>query len=553
MKPFRLCKVYLSSQKYSLLGYVAIVLASTIISILTPYIIGDFLDTLISGADMGVILRFGIIFGGLSLLKIIKGYITAIMNTKMQIKMSYNLNRDTIKHIQGLSLSYINQKDSAYLSQRVGDDANSLISFCISILRNIITNTIMVIVPFVILLTMNWLIAVLMLGFVAVYMALYFAFKKPLYTAGFAHREALAKFFSKILEQLRYAKLIKLNSIQDKMIKRADDSFAHQRDTALHNQKINYFYNSADGIISTIAQISLFVIGGLHVLAGNFTIGMFTIFTSYFNMMLGACRYFFSLGGAYQRTMVAHDRIREILDQKPESQGEKLITNIEKIELQNVNFSYNGNAKKQTVTGINALFNKGYIYVITGPNGAGKSTLINLLLGMYIDEYKGSITYNGIDIRNINMVAARRDQLGFAEQEPQLINDTIRYNLSFGKSLNEKLSNLIDILNMNDFIAEHSLDYVLNEKTTNTSGGEKQKIAILKVLSKDPDVMVFDEPSSALEKGTVEKFMEYLHQIKKDKIIIIITHDEIIKAQCDINLKIDSTKPTGYISYSERH
>ncbi|MCL2360273.1 MAG: ATP-binding cassette domain-containing protein [Defluviitaleaceae bacterium] len=136
------------------------------------------------------------------------------------------------------------------------------------------------------------------------------------------------------------------------------------------------------------------------------------------------------------------------------------------------------------------------------------------------------------------MVAVRRDHIGFAEQEPQLTNDTIRYNLGFGDALNKKLGNLMDILNMNDFIAEHGLDYELNEKTTNTSGGEKQKIAILKVLNKDPDVMVFDEPSSALEKGTAESFMAYLHQIKKDKIIIIITHDEIVKAQCNIVLSV---------------
>ncbi|MCL2360274.1 MAG: ABC transporter ATP-binding protein/permease [Defluviitaleaceae bacterium] len=388
MKPFRLCKSYLLSQKYSLLCYVAIVLASTAISILTPYIIGDFLDTLISGADMGVIVCFGIIFGGLSLLRIIKGYITAIINTKMQMKMSYGLNRDAIRHIQRLSLSYINQKDSAYLSQRINGDANSLVGFCISVLRNIITNTIMVIVPFIILLNMNWLIAVLMLGFVGVYMALYFAFRKPLYNASFAQKEAMARFLSKLLEQLRYIKLIKINSIQERMIKKADDSYTNLSGTAIHNQKINYFYNSADGTISTIAQISLFVIGGLQVLASNFTIGMFTIFTSYFNMMLGACRYFFNLGGTYQNTMVAHDRIQEILDQKPESQGNQLLYNIGKIELQNVGFSYNTNFTRQAITSINASFHKGNIYGITGPNGAGKSTLINLLLGMYIDDMR---------------------------------------------------------------------------------------------------------------------------------------------------------------------
>jgi len=543
MKPFRLCKPYLKTQKYSLLTYVILTFSSVIISILSPYIIGDFIDTLISEASIRVIVRFCVIFGGLNVLRIMKNYITNYMNTKMQLEMSYSLNIDVIKHIQSLSLSYSSQLDSAYLSQRIGGDTNNLISFCISVFKNIITNTITIFVPFIILLTMNWFIAILMLGFLGVYMILYFAFKKHLYKAVHIYRECQAKFFAMLLDQIRYIKLIKLNSIQNEMINRADDSYYKMKRSAIHNQKIGYLYNSADGIISTVAQISLFVIGGIQVLAGNFTIGMFTIFTSYFNMMLGACRYFFSLGSAYQNTLVAHDRICEIFEQKPECNGVKIISNIEKIEFQNVVFSYTNSINTQVVQGFNKSFSKGTIYGIVGENGAGKSTLINLLVGMYVDEYEGHIFINNINIRDINMTSVRRNLIGFSEQEPQLINETIAYNLCFGETLIDNMSNHIDTLNMKDFVSKHGFDYILNEKNTNTSGGEKQKIAILKVLYKDPEVMIFDEPSSALDKSTIEKFMMYLHKIKRDKMIIIVTHDDVVKEFCDsvINIATIST------------
>ena len=148
MKPFNLTKPYLLSQKYTLILYITIIISTSTISILSPYIIGDFLDALIAGGSVYVILRFCAIFGGLNILRIIIGYITSIINIKMQTQMSYNLNREVIEHIQGLSLSYTNKNDSAYLSQRIGGDSVSLIAFCISILQSITSNVIMLIIPF---------------------------------------------------------------------------------------------------------------------------------------------------------------------------------------------------------------------------------------------------------------------------------------------------------------------------------------------------------------------------------------------------------------------
>lgn len=86
---------------------------------------------------------------------------------------------------------------------------------------------------------------------------------------------------------------------------------------------------------------------------------------------------------------------------------------------------------------------------------------------------------------------------------------------------------------MESFINQNSFSFIINEKNTNISGGEKQKISILKVLYKNPEVMIFDEPTSALDMNTTRKFINYLQKIKSDKIIIIVTHDEYVKGCCD--------------------
>jgi len=538
MKLFRICKPYLLSRKYTLGTFIVIFLVSTSISILFPYLIGNFLDALIIDANIAVIIRFCIIFGILSILQILKNYITSVLQMKIQIHMSYSMNMDIIKHIQNLSLSYINKQDTAYLSNRIYNDSSSVVRFCIGTLQSFLVNVVVLIVPFVILLTMNWVIAVLMMLFLLIYVAIYKTFRKPLYNAGLKLKESHDYFFSKIVEQLKHIKLIKMNSIQFLFNRRMNEGYLSLQQKAIHNQKLNYFYTSLGNCTSTLSQICLFIIGGLLVIAGSFTIGMFTIFISYFNMMLGACKYFFTLGAMYQNAMAAHDRIQEILENKTESQGGSVIHSIDRIELDNVEFSYNACDSKKVIKGISASFVKGNIYGIVGENGTGKSTLINLLQGMYIDEYKGVISYNDIDIRDIDMVVARRNLIDYAEQEPQLVNDTIMFNISFGDNLSDDVAQLINVLNMQDFISEHGLDYILSEKTINTSGGEKQKIAILKALCTSPELMVFDEPSSALDKSAAENFMGYLRQVKQDKIIIIVTHDESVLASCDYVLEM---------------
>ena len=538
MKILKLCKPYLLRHRYAVLVYVAMSLLATAISVLSPYLIGNFIDDLVEGGDMRVVLRFCVVFGGLSLIKILKGYVNALIYAKMYTKMSYELSMDTVRHIQALSLSYINGKDGAYLTQRIGNDSNSVMTFSINILQNTIAQAFAFIVPLVVLLSLSPFIASLMLSFLIVYMALYLLFKKSLYNVGLAMREISAKFFSRMLEQLKYVKIIKINSIQPQINSRADKVFTEYLSTVSRSQKINYLYSSMDAIVSVVAQVVLFVVGGMQILAGNFTIGMFTIFTSYFNMMLSSARYFFSLGAAYQKSLVSYDRIKEIVNQNKESHGTKLVNDINKIELRNLSLSYG--AEGSFVGEFNAKFEKGKIYTICGSNGAGKTTLVGLMIGLYINEYLGTIKFNDIDIRDLDMPSIRNGLMSFAEQESMLVNDSIRFNIYFDDNIHNTalLEKSISILNMEDFVTKNTLNFVINEKNSNISGGERQKISILKALVKNAPVMIFDEPTSALDHDTTKKFMDYLHSIKYNKIIILITHDESIKACSDDILEV---------------
>jgi len=559
---------YLKSFKIMLIILISLALLIVAVGIYAPYIIGNFLDNLIKGSTIQDVIRFCVLFGSLSLIKIIIGYISTVIQTKVQLQMSYKLNMDIIKHIQSLSLSYCKKIDSAYLVKRLETDSATVISFCISMLRSIITNAFLLIVPFIILMTMNHITTVIMTSFMILYIGLYLLFKKHLYRVNLSFREKYDLFFSKLHEQLKYVKIIKLNSNQRELNNRVDDGFKQYKAITINNTKINYLYTGADDIVSSIAQIALFIIGGTQILVGSFTIGMFTIYASYFNMMLSASKYFFSLGAYYQSALVTYDRIDEIQNQIVESNGDIYIDDVSKISLRALNFQHkpgslcnyynsenyvedgkeqkNKNLNKKSLEfieeksilkNLNHEFQKGNIYAITGANGIGKSTLMELITGQYIDEYHGFIEYDGIDIRNINMIEVRKKLFGISEQEPLLFSGDIGLNLQIGEHLefsNECIKEKIKALNMDEFYNTRVEGYDKELDCDNISGGEKQKIAILRVLIKNPAVMVFDEPTSALDDDTAKNFIAHLIQIKRDKIIFIITHDELIKMKSDI-------------------
>lgn len=543
MKIFKFCTPYLKLEKKKIILYIFLAIVSAIIGILSPYILGNFVDYLVKGGDRQIIFKFCIIYSGLNLFRIIKDFVSSILYTKIQIKIGYNLNIFIIQHIQKLSILFLSKKEEAYLNQRINGDSYNLITFCIETLENVFVNIIFLIVPVIMLYNMNKFITIIMLGYISLYVMVYLLLKEKIYIAGFKFKEGQAKFFSRLFEQFKYIKLIKLNSIREEINNRLFREFSKFFETAVQCQKTNFLYNSLDSIISIIAQITLFIIGGFQVLNGSFTIGMFTIFSSYFNMILNASSYFFSLGSSYQDSISSYNRIKEILDVDVETNGNIKLSNIEKISLKNVTFSYNLHDSYNIIQSFSYEFCKGNIYSIMGSNGVGKSTLINLLLGIYIDEHKGIISYNNINIQNIDMISARKDLIGIAEQEPTLINDSILYNIIFNNSTSEdnkkKIYQYSKILNIEEFMRTRTLDFYLDEKNTNVSGGEKQKLAILKVMLKNPEVIIFDEPTSALDTNTSIKFIDYLKSIKKDKIIINITHDNALAMQSDFIINLN--------------
>ena len=156
---FGICKPYL--KKYmALLGlYIGISIFVSLFSLVTPTITGSFIDQLVQNSNASFLYRYCAVFAAISLGQILLGYVSGRMYIRLQMSMGFAFNRDMVQHVHKVSLKYIEKQDPAYLSQRINNDTNNLVIFCISVIQNIIINAMTILFPFAILYYYNHQIA----------------------------------------------------------------------------------------------------------------------------------------------------------------------------------------------------------------------------------------------------------------------------------------------------------------------------------------------------------------------------------------------------------
>jgi len=510
------------------------------IGIVMPIINGKFIDNIVYAKNIDSLITYVIIFLSVSLSNIIITYISSRIRINIEAKSGFSLCTDVLKHLHTISLLDLENENSSYLSQRIKNDSRDIIYFCLSIVASIILNLVGMSISFIFIIKANYKLSILIIGIGLLYIIGYRIFKKPLYKASMEVREQQSRYFANINNQISHAKFIKSHSIKKVFFSVLNKSFSLLYKRLINSQKLTSLYNSYFMLLSAIIKLVLFIIGGINIINNNMTIGTFFILSSYLDKVVSSLMFFASLGESYQVNLASYNRIKELLD-KPcvVSSGEDL-SEINIISLKNISFKYD---EKLIINKFSYNFKKGNIYWIKGDNGAGKSTLISLLIGLYEDKYEGNICYDNKDIKLLDMNSVRKKLVGIIEQNPILIEDTIMNNVTFSQSYDvEVLNEYIKLVGLKKFLysEEDKLNLLINENSTNISGGEKQKLSILRELIKNPSVLIFDEPTSSMDKDSREEFYRYIQELKAERIIVIISHDQVTKEIADFTIEIDS-------------
>lgn len=282
-------------------------------------------------------------------------------------------------------------------------------------------------------------------------------------------------------------------------------------------------------IFAILAMILIILLGGIMVIEGEFhpslLIGFLILFariispiqsltTAYYNLKKG--------GVAARRLFFILDASEKILEKEDAVWMGELE---EKIEYENVYFSYNESPDDWVLEDINLKINKGETIAIVGASGAGKSTLIDLIPRFH-DICKGEIRIDGINIQDLN-INSLRERVGVVSQNSILFNDTIYGNIAFGKdhSMDEVRQAAIQA-NANEFIENLPKGYYTNigDRGLSLSGGERQRICIARAIIKNPDILLLDEATSALDTENEKLVQSSLENLMKGRTTLVVAH-----------------------------
>jgi len=295
----------------------------------------------------------------------------------------------------------------------------------------------------------------------------------------------------------------------------------------LHASRIVSLSTPLMEFIGGIGAILVLIYANYQIKIGYSTPGKITSFLTALFFMYAPIKKLSRVNNVIQEASAASSRVFEILDKDiriNEDPSPLPLRKIkEKIEFRNVSFRYNGN---EVLRNINLEVKVGQKVAIIGSSGVGKSTLVNLIPRLY-DPMEGQILIDGIDIQKFSLKDLR-NKIGIVTQETILFNDTIKNNIAYGlEDVDEAaIISAAKAAYAHDFIMElpEGYDTVLGDWGQSLSTGQKQRIAIARAILKNPEILILDEATAALDAESIAYIQEALENLLKNRTAFIITH-----------------------------
>ena len=516
------------------------------VGVVTPYLSGLYIDELIAGISFHSFVAFILIIAAANFLKIALRYLQSLVSTNLGQRMVHQINNILFQKIFTSNYAYYCNIDCAYYIDQINRDSNAVVNFLISNIFNFFLQAATIIASAVIVFQADKLLCVIILLLIPFYICTFLLNKNKMHTAKAALKQRLNQYASNCAEQINKLSYIKRNTLYHEMSERLTRSFNHLLSASLHSVSVDYLFTNLNQVVIILAYLCIIGIGGYKVTTGALSIGLFSVINTYFNMMISSVSYFVGIAGSYQDTKISFQRIQKILQTPDEDKGDLLPESIHQVEVKDFSLQYGSHV---ILNHCNVTFRAGCIYGLRGPNGTGKTTLLNALVGLFSGEVSGHIYYDGISTDQLDMPALRRKKISYIEQAPVLLNMSVRDYLHFGIEQNHAVSeNQEHLLKVWDI--DYLLDKEMNENGSNFSGGEKQKLALVRALSKESSLILLDEPTSALDKPSVAKLIDLLQSIKSNTIIIVVSHDLDMLEHCDevINLSSIQYPSSGIIN-----
>jgi ATP-binding cassette, subfamily B, bacterial len=310
----------------------------------------------------------------------------------------------------------------------------------------------------------------------------------------------------------------------DKLDRAATSLFAAR----LRSVKLTARYNPTLSAIPTLGQIAVLALGGWLALHGEITLGTFLAFSTYLTQLAGPVRMLSLLLTLGQQVRASAIRVFEVIDSKPvitdRPQAPDLAADANGIEFQDVTFGYL--ASEPVLKGLTLTVQPGETMAVIGTSGSGKST-IAMLTPRFYDPQHGSVRIGGHDVRDVTTQSVRA-AIGLVMEDAFLFSDSVRANLAYGRpdATEEQIRGAARAAEAERFIEElpQGYDTVVGEQGLTLSGGQRQRVALARALLTDPQILLLDDATSAVDAATEAEIHQTLHRVMQGRTTVLIAH-----------------------------
>ena len=548
-----LLRVFQYARPY--LGAIAIVLVAitltSLLGLLPPLIYRELIDVVLPNGDLRLLNLLAL---GLFAVPLFSGVLAVLQrhySARAGEGIIYDLRNQMFDHLGRMSMRFFTNTKSGEIVSRFNNDVVGAQSAITGTIPEILTNIVTLVSTLAVMVSIEWRLALLSVLVLPLFLA-------PARRVGLIlrkiRRQALdynAEMSTQITETLTVNGALLMKSFnrlpaEEQRFKRVS---ANVRDIGVRRAEVSQLFFMGLGLVGAVGSALVYWVGGWMVLNDALTVGTIVAFTAYLARLYGPISALTNVQVEFVTALVSFDRVFEYLDLPVEIQDKPGAVRLEKVEgrirFEDVWFQYQGplvgdalatNAgangedaapsARHALQALNFEIEPGALTALVGPSGAGKTTITYLLPRLY-DPTAGRITLDGIDLRDIALDSLAQ-QFGIVSQEAYLFHDTIRANLLYAKAdaTPAELEAACRAANIHEMIAALPDGYetVVGERGYRLSGGEKQRLAIARVILKDPRILVLDEATSHLDSQSEMLIQTALETLMRGRTSVVIAH-----------------------------
>ena len=528
MKVLRYLKPY---WLFALLCPLAMILEVSM-DLLQPTLMSDIVDNGILGnAAADENLRYVLITGlkmlVFSLIGCFGGIASAAFGTAAAQKMGNDLRKDAFAKVMHMSFQQTDKFTTGSLVTRLTNDITAIQEFVAMSLRMFVRTGMQFIGGIAVILTLNvnfGIVLVISLPVQLIAVAIIMKKASPLFSIV---QSRLDKVNSVVQENVSGARVVKAFTREEYEINRFDNANTDLMTTNLKVQKLLATLNPILMIIMNASVIAIIMIGGFQVEAKAMQVGEVMAAVTYITQILMSIMMVGMMFQQVSRSAASMKRVNEVLSTNPViSDGNKSADsdNSGTVEFRNVGFSYPGSSGKPVLSGIDLKAGKGQMIAILGSTGCGKTSLVNLVPRFY-DATDGDVLVDGVNVKDYD-VDTLRSKIGVVLQKSELFSGTVAENIRWGceTATDEEVKTAAKIAQAEEFIDSFNdgYDTMISEKGASLSGGQKQRMAIARAIIKKPEILIFDDSTSALDLSTEAKLHKALRESLSGVTVIMI-------------------------------